>query len=406
MPDNKEIVQIGDLYGMPIFLGNSSSEIEKIEAEGYDAFCVLGFESYTVESNSSVTTKKTRGALYRVISSAIGRVILPVDDVALQLNQKLESVGTYTMPKLSWRLVEKMDQFFRRVHELHGTEGVVVLTYDPTFLDSENPSDGWNCIAPKQSNTSHECKYEIDEEFMKQKPEDHMICGSVHSHPGMSAYFSGTDHKDQADWDGLHITYGWKGNGPTEYHIEMVMLGKQFEFKPEDIFEPAPKPPIEDEDVASWLEKVEKKTYNTGSTISGTQSRNYQGHNNTTPRTPSRLSRKIELPADAPSPKDNILISTVDKSVFEADGDVFCTLCKVPLISRNIKQGRCMACRSFVAFEDETLEEFHDRYKANGNMAAAELIDPDDAKQPVIFVYANGDTLKFSPDLRKQPSKK
>ena len=67
-----------------------------------------------------------------------------------------------------------------------------------------------------------------------------MIVGSVHSHPGMPAYASGTDHADQADFDGVHITFGWQNNvnsGATQYHIELQVSGESYTLKPEDVFE-------------------------------------------------------------------------------------------------------------------------------------------------------------------------
>jgi hypothetical protein len=77
----------------------------------------------------------------------------------------------------------------------------------------------------------------------------------------MAAYASGTDHGDQADFDGIHITFGWQksvNNGATQYHIEMQMAGTAYTLKPEDVFEDYNISKDPDPEVIGWTERVKK----------------------------------------------------------------------------------------------------------------------------------------------------
>ena len=160
------------------------------------------------------------------------------------------------MPAIPNIIVDKLDQFFRLVHSQHGTESIVILTYD---MNATGP-EGWGVLVPDQTNTAAHCKYDADS-IAELKPENVMIVGSVHSHPEMSAYASGTDHADQADFDGLHITYGWQksqNNGATQYHLELQMSGQNYTLRPEDVFENVVLLKEPDPDVVEWSGKVKK----------------------------------------------------------------------------------------------------------------------------------------------------
>jgi hypothetical protein len=166
------------------------------------------------------------------------------------------------MPAIPFTIVNKLDEFFRLVDAQHGTESIVLLTFDP----SKNDSSGWGILVPEQTNTSVHCKYDA-ESIAEIKPEHIMIVGSVHSHPKMAAYASGTDHEDQADFDGLHITFGWQASvngGATQYHIEMQMAGQAWTLKPEDVFESFTITKAPDPEVVEWTSKVKKAVPPTG----------------------------------------------------------------------------------------------------------------------------------------------
>ena len=196
-------------------------------------------------------------AIYKVCNSFVGRTVQEAE-VALPDNfVSIAPLAHYTMPLIPHIIVDKLDQFFRLVDAQHSTESIVMLTYD---LDKEGP-EGWGVLVPDQENTAAHCNYD-PHSVAEVKPDNVMIVGSVHSHPHMSAYASGTDHADQADFDGIHITYGWQktvNNGATQYHIELQMAGQAYTLKPEDVFEDFVIQKEPDPDVVEWSTKVKKE---------------------------------------------------------------------------------------------------------------------------------------------------
>jgi hypothetical protein len=170
----------------------------------------------------------------------------------------VKETAEYNMPPIPRVIIDKLDEFFRLVDAQHHTESIVILTYDT----NKEGSEGWGVLVPEQTNTSVHCKYDADS-IAALKPDDVMIVGSVHSHPNMPAYASGTDHADQADFDGIHITYGWQksvNNNATQYHIELQIGGSSFVLDPEDVFESYTISKDPDPEVIEWSTKVKKAT--------------------------------------------------------------------------------------------------------------------------------------------------
>jgi hypothetical protein len=407
------IEPIGEILGFPLFLGKTSKDIENIEALGHNVFFILGYEEYD-EQGQTAKIRKSRPALFKVLRNFTGRCIQPVTDKALGLNQKLQEQATFTLPRISWQLIEKMDQFFREVFKLHGTESIVILTYDPEYLDHENPSLGWGCIAPKQENTAGHCNYTLDEDFMAVKPEHVHIVGSVHSHPEMAAFASGTDHADQKDFDGIHITYGWSKNGPTEYYIEFVIAGSEWVCKPEQVFEPAPRPELDvAEEIKGWIDNVSKKTYtHTSSSTSSSRpltSSSHRPHQSSITTPTNKFRRGVNIPPDWPAPSDVTYIATVARPDHNGQhNEPLCLLCGVPLLDYSIEQGRCFACKGFVAYEDEKVDEFAQRFSDNNPTRGADLarLSTVNADKPIRLIWGPPDDRKISEDLRTESAKK
>lgn len=274
--------------GVPCFIADRSDICDVVEGMGFQIYYLLandiketkptpntthqtksygyGATTYTYNTPANppepIITKSTK--LFKVVNNFVGRSISitndPLPDEFLSINESCE----YNMPAIPNVIIDKLDQFFRLVHSQHGTESIVILTYN---MNATGP-EGWGVLVPDQTNTPAHCKYDADS-IAELKPEDVMIVGSVHSHPEMSAYASGTDHADQADFDGLHITYGWQksqNNGATQYHLELQMSGQHYTLTPEDVFEDITLLKEPDPDVIEWSGKVKKvhPPYTTG----------------------------------------------------------------------------------------------------------------------------------------------
>jgi hypothetical protein len=266
--------------GLPCFVADRDNICDIVEDFGFNIYYLLANKK-TVKIIQNNTTKPPvnsgysnnatiynysntqpaqvityNSSLFKVINNFVGRVVELSDDELPETFFTAEETCEYNMPALPHTLIDKMDQFFRLVYSQHGTESIVLLTYD---MNKTGP-EGWGVLVPEQSNTAAHCKYDADSIALI-KPEDVLIVGSVHSHPEMSAYASGTDHADQADFDGLHITYGWQksqNNGATQYHLELQMAGTAYSLKPEDVFEDYTFQKEPDPDVVEWSGKVKK----------------------------------------------------------------------------------------------------------------------------------------------------
>jgi hypothetical protein len=106
--------------------------------------------------------------------------------------------------------------FFHAVYKRHYTEAAVLLHY--------SHEHGWDITVPAQKATSAHVDYKMDERI-----EGYLCAGTMHSHGYMSAFHSGTDQHDEAEWDGIHITIGNLNKHPLfSMEAEMVVNGCRF----------------------------------------------------------------------------------------------------------------------------------------------------------------------------------
>lgn len=353
--------------GAPCFIANNWDVVddicETIESFGFQIYYLICDKS----SRKTVSVKNEKGlltsqevyeytpAILKVVNNFTGRVIMDSPDAFGNNFAAVEEIAQYTMPPIPKVIVDKLDEFFRLVDAQHHTESIVILTYDTT----KQGSDGWGVLVPEQENTSVHCKYDADS-IAVLKPDNVMIVGSVHSHPGMAAYASGTDHADQADFDGIHITYGWQNNvnnGATQYHIELQVSGESYILKPEDVFETYSIAKQPDPEVVEWSTKVKKALplYTGGSvtqaahpapnqsyqTTWATQTHNSQPTVAGTTGTLKSFDKSKFLEDIKSVSPDSIIAIEID-SVIDPDAD--CIICGFPITINAMKQGFCITC--------------------------------------------------------------
>lgn len=361
--------------GAPCFIGNVKDICDHVEALGYQIYFVIAEEKIAYEENK-VTKYTYQTQVFKVTNNYAGRSVTPCDDVVKL--ETLEKNAWFSLPKIPWSLVEKIDAFFRKVDDKLGVESIVLLTYD----SEKTGPEGWGVLVPKQSNTGASCDYEADS-IAGIKPDHVYIVGSAHSHPGMAAYASGTDHKDQADFDGLHITYGWKpsGGNKTEFHVELQMGGEGFIFRPDQVFEDAPKPPVDVSDIEDWANNVSKKSFAAGyqkttSTTSFGSSRSLVGaaaqYNKTAEQS------RVKAPADCPDITQNIVIGVIDEL------DKVCPFCNFAFVPSDINNRKCLTCHQYLAFEKESVSDITGIRSKNGMYSYDLQLDKGDQK-PVYF---------------------
>jgi hypothetical protein len=353
--------------GAPCFIANNYDVVD----DYCDTVESFGFQIYYIitdkETSKTLQVKNDKGvmvptevydytpAVFKVVNNFTGRAVMESKEPFGTTFCPVKEVAEYTMPSIPRIIIDKLDEFFRLVHAQHGTESIVILTYDTT----KEGSDGWGVLVPEQENNSVHCKYDNDS-IAAIKPDHVMIVGSVHSHPEMPAYASGTDHEDQADFDGVHITYGWQKSvnaGATQYHLELQIGGSNYVLKPEDVFEYNP-PPTKDPDpeVLEWSSKVKKvsppymgvsafpaattpnKSYQTSW---AQQTTNYQPIQvGTTPTTNSVDRTKFIADLGTVEPDAVVAIEIDDNS----NPDRNCLICYFPLTLADLNTGFCMTC--------------------------------------------------------------
>lgn len=358
--------------GAPCFVADQDNFCEIVESLGFSIYYLIANEE-TVTTNTSTsyksttpgapsntpttttyTTTKYAPKLFKVVSNFVGRSVAVSDDPLPESFTGLQEECVYNLPLIPYQMVQKLDEFFRLVHAKHGTESIVLLTFDHT----KEGSDGWGVLVPEQTNTAAHCNYNA-ESVLDIKPEDAIIVGSVHSHPEMPAYASGTDHADQADFDGIHITYGWQrsvNNGATQYHMELQMSGKNFKMDPEDVFEGFNLDKDPDPDVVTWSEQVKKAfppmqgglTAHTPATLP--QSQTTQGTTATT--LGSRNSFYKENISALNVEHDAVVVAEVYQV---SDGTAVCPSCEFDLDSSDFYAGCCSVCDIPIALESSSI---------------------------------------------------
>lgn len=410
--------------GSPMFIGEYDDIIDQVRELGYSIFYVLGSYKFPTEHKNQYNTvikgwSDPEPRLFKVTSNIVGHSCSTVRNDDMDLAE-LDSEATFKLPKVPYVMIQKLDHFFRVVEDKHGTEAIVMLTYDPQVGGSE----GWGFMVPKQENSSGHCDYKpesvvddlVDLNEGKSFEDQIQIVGTAHSHPGMSAFASHTDHKDQVNNDGLHITFGWKkGSNLTEHYIELQFSGATFLPDDDMIFEDAPEPPSFPE-VEDWISNVKKKSFSGTSGTSGSGTYNKGGYRSPWPwesggstfssqRSGSahydQNNKPFELPDGCPDPREN----TVVVRLLNAEEDR-CPVCDNPFL-KGAKEDRrrCWDCMTFLLMPDEKIEEIV-AMRSEGKMPTFELRpDKEPAKSIKIWErkVEDGKTVSSTTDFYDAP---
>ena len=369
------------LNGLPLFILSSydQSKIDEVIGmirETYSIFYILANQRVDIYTENKTNKTKTvtghtlNPRLFRVVSNFVGHSITTVESTtpvtALDI-KNVETRAMYGLPKMPMQLIKDVDTFFRHIHATLKTEAIVIFSYDPEFLESDDPTQGWGILVPQQQNTAASCDY--DATTVVDDKDDHVIIvGTAHSHPMMNAYCSGTDKKDQATMDGIHITYGWTGPD-TKHYIEMQMGGQAWTLQPEQLFDGWNPDPEPDEKVLGWSEKVATKkpatntSYSGGSkTAVGAGTKSYGSYFSKT------SSDHNGVPIGAPFDGKDVIIVT-NFGPWEDDKGVYmtCPVCYAAVTQEaRTNQMRCTKCENFIMPPGMTFEDLVDHRSNKG----------------------------------------
>jgi len=358
--------------GAPCFIADQENFCEIVESLGFSIYYLFTNEekietktstSYkpntpggpSVSSTQTVNVVHHIPKLFKVVSNFVGRSVSQSTDPLPETFGALQEECLYNLPLIPFDIVQKLDEFFRLVHAKHGTESIVLLTFDHTVEDSS----GWGVLVPEQSNTAAHCNYNA-ESILEIKPENAIIVGSVHSHPEMPAYASGTDHADQADFDGIHITYGWQksvNGGATQYHLELQMSGKSFKLDVEDVFEGFNINKDPDPEVVAWSDQVKKALPPTWGGHSDTVATPVHQNQMTAMGTPAttlgyRNSFYKQNISTLNVEADAVVIAEVYQ---QSDGSAVCPSCDFDLDDADFYNSYCQICDIPIALESTSI---------------------------------------------------
>lgn len=160
------------------------------------------------------------------------------------------------MPLVMFRQIEA---FFCEVYKRYKSEAVIVLY--------ACPEKGWRAECPIQEVSGASVNYKRDQlpTIVKDGEWEYTLFGSIHSHASMGAFHSGTDDKDEMNFDGLHITVGGLDKDEHSYACRVVLHGKPIKVELGDVvegFRHNVQPP------EPWLLRVTERSFATPTSVS------------------------------------------------------------------------------------------------------------------------------------------
>lgn len=391
---------------VPFYILADGTDVDKaiddIQSQGFPVFYIFGERKTTNEykDEKKITRKQTLIAprVYKVVKNLVGSAVTEVASGSIGLAE-IEPSAFFSLPGIPWSLIQDIDDFFRKVDDKFDTEAIVLFTYDDRYKETDTPSDGWGVVIPDQTNTAGSCDYK-PESIVDQLPdpgegyENIHVVGSAHSHPGMSAYCSGTDKADQASFDGIHITFGWKnGSRQTEFHIELQMGGAAYNLAEDYAF--SGRPTFEEnETIEGWVGHVKKKqavTKSYGTSQPGTP---YSG------KTTGK--RYSHLPSDLPSPSGSVQVILKTKLSLAKEELKKCPVCNVHLSTHSKKALKCTSCQSYIMpSEVNTINELIEYRKENGVSTRDLDLDDENAWKSVYLWEEIGEGANSSDKVTK-----
>jgi len=128
--------------------------------------------------------------------------------------------------KITMRQFTQILSLFREVYKTFRSEANVILHYN-------KKRKRYRIDVPLQGVTGASVDYVNGEDTYK----DYIRIGTIHSHANMTAFHSPTDHTDEENWDGLHITLGKMDEDYFDISCSIMTGGERFMVQPEDYIE-------------------------------------------------------------------------------------------------------------------------------------------------------------------------
>lgn len=188
-----------------------------------------------VPENENYAYIVARGGFYIFKRNGLFESCTLIDEIPELAEQK----ETFVLKanKIPYQLIKEVMAFFYAVHKEHKSEAVVLLCYE---------DEKWSVYVPEQTALACSVKYENNN--------GKRFVGSIHSHPGFGTFASGTDDRDEANFDGIHLIISRFEEVMPELACYVVINGRRFQVEPGEVIDAIPNPsqmvPHE------WLKKV------------------------------------------------------------------------------------------------------------------------------------------------------
>jgi proteasome lid subunit RPN8/RPN11 len=142
-------------------------------------------------------------------------------------------ISMENLPKLPGELLYKTLLFHRAVYRKHRAEGMIMIAYNEQRRE-------YKFFCPVQEVSGAHIDYDPDydsmvPDYLNQVRTGWRFVGTIHSHPNFNAYHSGVDTGDEAEFDGVHLTFGHVCEKSFSIASSLVLNDYREEVMPENV---------------------------------------------------------------------------------------------------------------------------------------------------------------------------
>lgn len=154
--------------------------------------------------------------------TGICQCFVPVENISCLDNLDANTTVSVNLPKLPAKFVWQIKHFFKTVVEKLKSESEVTLYYN-------KEKNQYRIYVPEQNVSYGSVKYKRIGTTHIRGMENYLCVGTIHSHCDFDAFHSGTDVDDEAEFDGLHVTFG--NNDKDKFTISACVAVNGFRTK-------------------------------------------------------------------------------------------------------------------------------------------------------------------------------
>lgn len=172
--------------------------------------------TFFVLAGNGMFLLKNSGICKCITPISLEEVCISIDPITEEMQQNME----VNLPKIPAKTVWKVKEFFRLVVEKYRAESEINLYYNPETQD-------YKIHVPDQTVSHGSVNYRRIPTMHLPEMDGYRRVGTIHSHCDFGAFHSGTDVHDEADTDGLHVTFGHNHKDEFTITSSIVINGRR-----------------------------------------------------------------------------------------------------------------------------------------------------------------------------------